>query len=67
MHDALAAFPEDALPDYPDKGAGKGVTVYANWLPRSDTRYTVEHYQQKLNGTYALYEDRDLWRARPTR
>ena len=51
----LFAFPE-IMPDYPDKGAGKGVTVYANWLPRSDTRYTVEHYQQKLNGTYALYE-----------
>ena len=51
----LFTFPE-IMPDYPDNGAGKGVTVYANWLPRSDTRYTVEHYQQKLNGTYALYE-----------
>ena len=51
----LFAFPE-VMPDYPDKGAGKGVTVYAHWIPRDDTKYTVEHYQQKLNGTYALYE-----------
>ena len=51
----LFTFPE-VMPDYPDNGAGKGVTVYANWLPRDDTKYTVEHYQQKLNGTYELYE-----------
>ncbi len=44
------------MPDYPDNGAGKGVTVYAHWIPRDDTKYTVEHYQQKLNGVYELYE-----------
>ena len=48
-------FP-DTMPDYENTGAGKGVTVYAKWEPRHDTKYTVEHYQQQLNGTYALYE-----------
>ena len=52
---ALFEFPA-TMPDYQDNGAGKGVTVYARWIPRDDTKYTVEHYQQKLNGTYALYE-----------
>ena len=52
---ALFEFPA-TMPDYQDNGAGKGVTVYAHWIPRDDTKYTVEHYQQKLNGTYALYE-----------
>ncbi|MDE5952483.1 MAG: InlB B-repeat-containing protein, partial [Acetatifactor sp.] len=32
----------------------KGTTVYAKWIPRNDTPYTVEHYQQELNGTYTL-------------
>ena len=51
----LFEFPA-TMPDYPDNGAGKGVTVYAHWIPRDDTKYTVEHYQQQLNGTYELYE-----------
>ena len=52
-------FP-DTMPDYQDHGAGKGVTVYAKWEPCHDTKYTVEHYQQKLNGTYELYETESL-------
>ncbi|HBL50397.1 MAG TPA: hypothetical protein DDZ65_09175, partial [Firmicutes bacterium] len=40
------------LPDYPNKG----ITVYAKWIPRNDTKYTVEHYLQELNGTYTLKE-----------
>lgn len=41
------------MPDY-DTEAGKGVTVYARWIPATNTRYTVEHYIQQNNGTYEL-------------
>jgi uncharacterized repeat protein (TIGR02543 family) len=33
------------------------VVVYAKWIPREDTAYTVEHYQQNLNNyLYTLVE-----------
>ena len=49
------AFPS-TMPDYwAESGEQyKGVTVYAKWTPRTDTKYTVEHYLQSLNGTYTL-------------
>ena len=43
-----------AMPDYPDSGKGKGITVYAKWTPRNDTKYTAQHYLQNLDGTYTL-------------
>ena len=49
------AFP-GTMPDYWTVSGQqyKGVTVYAKWTPRTDTKYTVEHYLQNLSGTYAL-------------
>lgn len=32
----------------------KGMILYAKWRPAADTRYTVEHYQEQLNGKYEL-------------
>lgn len=44
-----------ALTEMPENFNGKkGITVYAKWIPRDDTPYTVEHYQQELNGSYTL-------------
>lgn len=44
-----------ALTEMPEDFSGeKGITVYAKWIPRDDTPYTVEHYQQELNGSYTL-------------
>ena len=40
------------MPDY--SNADKGITVYAKWVPRNDTNYKVEYYEQELNGTYTL-------------
>ena len=36
------------------------VQVYAKWTPATDTKYTVEHYKQELNGAYALAESEPL-------
>ena len=35
-------------------------TLYAHWEARKDTKYTVEHYQEKLDGTYELKETEKL-------
>ena len=32
----------------------RGIKLYARWLPNTNTKYTVEHYQQELNGRYTL-------------
>ncbi len=32
--------------------ANSGITLYAKWKARTDTKYTVEHYKQNINGTY---------------
>ncbi len=44
------------MPDYPQTAQGRGITVYAKWTPRHDTKYTVQHYLQSLNGSYTLLE-----------
>lgn len=41
------------MPDY-NTSAGRGIVVYAKWIPATNTKYTVEHYLQKQNGTYEL-------------
>ena len=44
--------------DYPEvEGIGAGITLYANWMPNTDTKYTVEHYLEELNGKYVLAND----------
>ena len=53
------SFPS-TMPDYQALNGEKGITVYAKWAPRTDTRYTVEHYQEQLNGTYRLTGTDDL-------
>ena len=61
--DCTAAFGfPSTMPDYLEQtgGAAKGITVYAKWLPATDTKYTVEHYQQQINGTYKLFETNSL-------
>ena len=36
----------------------KGLTLYARWTPRHDTRYVVESWLQQVNGTYRrIYRD----------
>lgn len=45
----LELFPT-TMQVYPDKG----ITLYAKWNPNTNTKYTVEHYLQELNGTYTL-------------
>ena len=37
-------------------GNQKGIEVFAQWTPKTDTKYTVEHYKQLLNGIYKLVE-----------
>lgn len=35
---------------------GATVTLYAVWLPNTNTTYKVEHYQENLTGGYTLHE-----------
>lgn len=36
----------------------KGLTLYARWIPRTDTRYAVESWLEQINGTYRrIYRD----------
>jgi uncharacterized repeat protein (TIGR02543 family) len=51
----VITFPT-VMEEYP----GKGITLYAKWLPNTDTKYKVEHYLQELNGTYTLNETETL-------
>ena len=48
-------FPS-TMPDYyaDSNHRYKGITVYAKWTPRDDTKYTVEHYKQTVAGGYEL-------------
>ncbi len=45
-------FDFSKYPQMPETWSGKqkNLTLYAKWNPRSDTRYTVEHYTQNLTG-----------------
>lgn len=40
------------MPEFDPADGVKGVTVYAKWTPKTDTRYTVRYYYQALNGSY---------------
>ncbi len=43
--------------EWPETMPDQDVIVYAKWLPREDTVYRVEHYQQNLNNyLYTLVE-----------
>ncbi len=42
------------MPDYENKS----ITVYAKWIPRKDTPYTVEHYIRNSSGRY-VYDSTD--------
>ncbi len=56
--DQSKKFQFTTMGDYPEvEGVGAGITLYANWTPNSDTKYTVEHYFEELNGKYVLYAD----------
>ena len=44
----------EALSTMPKFGGSKGMILYAKWTPATDTKYTVEHYQEQLNGSYEL-------------
>ena len=39
------------MPDYLETIGVNGITVYAQWTPRNDTKYTVEHYRQTVTGS----------------
>lgn len=43
----------DTMPKF--FGTAKGMLLFAKWVP-AEVDYTVEHYQQELNGTYKLKE-----------
>lgn len=45
-----------AMPDHQAETGSKGLTLYAKWIPRNDTRYTVQHYCQSVNGVYELVD-----------
>jgi uncharacterized repeat protein (TIGR02543 family) len=36
------------------------VLVYAKWTPRTDTKYTVEYYKERLGGGYDLADTEDM-------
>ncbi|MCR4647991.1 MAG: InlB B-repeat-containing protein, partial [Lachnospiraceae bacterium] len=38
--------------EVPSKMPAKNLTIKATWKAATDTKYTVEHYKQKLDGTY---------------
>lgn len=44
---------KDTMPKF--FGTAKGMLLFAKWVP-AEVDYTVEHYQQELNGTYKLKE-----------
>lgn len=46
------------MPAFSD--GSKGMTLYAKWAPATDTKYTVEHYQEQLNGKYELKDTEQL-------
>ena len=35
----------------------KNITLYAQWIPNTNTKYVVKHYKQKLDGTYPSEAD----------
>lgn len=43
----------------PEKMPDVDRSVYAKWNPAKDTKYTVEHYTQDMNGAYTLV-DKDV-------
>ena len=57
------AFDFSKYPQMPETWSGrqKNLTLYAKWNPRSDTRYTVEHYTQNLTGNnYTLVDTEEM-------
>ena len=44
----------EAMSTMPKFVLSKGMILYAKWRPAADTKYTVEHYQEQLNGKYEL-------------
>ena len=47
-------FPS-AMPNYFVSPGTVGITVYAKWKPAKDTRFWVNYYLEKTDGTYYLY------------
>ena len=45
---------------FPGKMPAANTTVYAKWIPATDTRYTVRHYQQNLNDNGYTLVDTDV-------
>lgn len=52
--DTLYTARPTTMPDHEAETGEKGITLYARWIPRTDTKYTVEHYCQNINGVYVL-------------
>ena len=52
--DTLYTARPTTMPDHEAETGEKGITLYARWIPRTDTKYTVEHYCQSVNGIYEL-------------
>lgn len=38
------------------QGSGGDITLYAKWIPKSGIPYQAEHYQEQLDGSYALVD-----------
>ena len=50
-----AAFTGDAVTQI-TKETAANMTLYAKWIPNSDTAYRVEHHQQQLDGSYIVID-----------
>ncbi|HNQ21336.1 MAG TPA: InlB B-repeat-containing protein, partial [Bacteroidales bacterium] len=42
------------------KGSIENREYTANWMANTDTTYTVEHYQENIDGTYTVFETENL-------
>lgn len=53
-----AFAPVSSMPAF--TGGSMGLTLYAKWLPNTDTAYTIENYRQQTNGAYTLIDREDM-------
>lgn len=65
--DAPAATREGQYQDVTGQTVSGWTNLYAAWTPNTDTPYKVEHYQEKLDGTYVKADTDELTGTTDTR
>lgn len=65
--DAPAATREGQYQDVTGQTVNGWTNLYAAWTPNTDTPYKVEHYQEKLDGTYVKADTDELTGTTDTR